>query len=143
MAITVKRITLWRREIEDKSGALATVLAPLADAGADLQIVMGYRHAGDATKAAIEVFPVAGKKATAAAQAAGLAAAGIPTLLVQGDDRPGLGHAFAKAVAEAGINMNFLVALVRKKKYSSVIGFDSEADATKAAALLKKAAKKK
>jgi hypothetical protein len=35
------------------------------------------------------------------------------------------------------------VALVLKRKYSSVIGFDSEADATNAAALIKKAAKKK
>lgn len=140
MAVAVKKITLWRREIEDRSGALATVLEPLAYAKADLQIVMGYRHPGDARKAAIEVYPVSGRKSAAAAQTAGLAAAGIPTLLVQGDNRPGLGQAFARAIADAGINMGFLVALVLGRKYSSVIGFDSEADATKAATLIKRTA---
>jgi hypothetical protein len=142
MAITVKKITLWRREVEDRSGALASVLDPLAGAGAGLQVVMGYRLRGTAS-GVVEVYPVSGKKHTAAAQTAGLSAASIPTLLVQGDDRPGLGRDFAKAVAEAGINMNFLVAMVVGRKYSSVVGFDSEVDATQAAGLIKKAAAKK
>ena len=46
MPVTVKRDTLWRKEIENRPGALAAVLAPLAEAGADLQVVMGYRHPG-------------------------------------------------------------------------------------------------
>jgi len=142
MAITVKKITLWRREVEDRSGALASVLEPLAGAGADLQILMGYRLPGSSS-AAVELYPVSGKKHTSAAQAAGLSAATIPTLLVQGDDRPGLGRDFAKAVADAGINMSFLVAMVIGRKYASVIGFDNESDAARAAALIKRAASKK
>jgi hypothetical protein len=139
MAVTVKRISLWRSEVANTPGALAGVLKPLADAGADLQVVMGYRYPGNEKKAAIEVFPVAGKKSLAAAGAAGLAASTIPTLRVVGDNKRGLGHAIAEAMAEAGINMGFLVAQVMGGRYTAIIGFDSEEDADKATALIKKA----
>src|SRR5208283_4207047 len=58
MAVTVKRITLWRKELENKAGTLAGTLEPLAKVGADLQIVMGYRNPGDNTKAVVELYPV-------------------------------------------------------------------------------------
>lgn len=140
MAVTVKKITLWRREMEERKGALAEALAPLADGGADLQVVMGYRYPGPSTRAAVEIYPVAGKKLTDAARRAGLSPSEIPALLVEGDNRGGLGHAFSTAIADAGINMNFLVAQVLGRRYSAVIGFDSEADAGAAAAVVKKAA---
>jgi hypothetical protein len=139
MAITVKKIVLWRKEIENKPGVLADVLQPIAAAGADLQVVMGYRYPSDETKAALEVYPVAGKKSIAAAQAAGLVTAPIPTLLVEGDNRAGVGAVVARAMADAGINIGFLVAQVIGRKYSAVIGFDSDADASKATTLIKKA----
>ena len=75
MAVTVKEITLWRREIENRPGMLAQVLEPLAGSAADLQVLMAYRYPGDETRGAVELFPISGKKATAAAQAAGLARA--------------------------------------------------------------------
>ena len=143
MAVKVKRITLWRKELENRAGTLAGTLEPLAKAEADLQIVMGYRYPGEAAKAAVELYPIANKKATQAAQAAGLAAATIPALLVEGDNRAGLGHGMANAIAEAGVNVDFLVAQVIGRKYSAVIGFENEADAERAAALIKKAAGKK
>jgi hypothetical protein len=143
MAVTVKRITLWRKELENKAGTLAGTLEPLANAGADLQIVMGYRNPADNTKAVVELYPVGGKKTTQAAQGAGLAASTIPALLVEGDNRPGLGHGIAQAVAEAGVNMDFLVAQVIGRKCAAVIGFENDADAIKASALIKKAAGKK
>jgi len=139
MAISVKKIVLWRSEVEHRPGVLAGVLDPLARAGASLKCVMGYRFPGG-QKAAIELYPVAGKKTVAAAHAAGLAVSSIPTLLIEGDDRPGLGHAFARALAEAGINIAFLVAHVTGRKYSAVIGMESEADAKKAVPLIRKAA---
>jgi ABC-type sugar transport system substrate-binding protein len=67
----------------------------------------------------------------------------IPTLLVEGDNKAGLGHAIAQAIADAGINVGFLVAQVVGRRYSAVIGFDTEADAKKAAPLIKKATPKK
>ena len=68
MAVSIKKVTLWRTEVENKPGALSSVLAPLAEAGADLQVVMGYHYHGARDKAAIEVCPVSGKKSTAAAE---------------------------------------------------------------------------
>jgi len=141
MAISVKKVTLWRTEVENKPGALSGVLAPLAEAGADLQVVMGYRYPGEENKAAIEVCPVSGKKPATAASKVGLAASAMPTLLVQGENRPGLGHAIAQAIAEAGINVTFLVAQVIGTQFSVVIGFQDEAAAKSATALIKKAAK--
>lgn len=138
MAVTVKKITLWRSEVANEPGALAEVLKPLAEAGADLQVVMGYRYPGNEKKAAIEVFPVVGKKSVAATGAAGLSASAIPTLRVEGDDRPGLGYAIAQALADAGINLGFLVAQVMGDRYTAIIGFGSDEDATKAAPLIKK-----
>jgi hypothetical protein len=46
--------------------------------GRSLQLVMGYRFPGRESRAAIELYPIAGGKVTAAARSAGLAAASIP-----------------------------------------------------------------
>jgi len=139
MAVSVKRIVLWRSEVENKAGVAAAILRPLADAGADLKILMGYRYPGDVAKAAMELYPVSGKKVTAAAQQAGLAPSPIPVLLVEGDNKPGLGAAITQALADAGVNLGFLVAHVIGKKYAAVVGFENEADAAKSAALIRKA----
>jgi hypothetical protein len=139
MPVTVKSITLWRKELENHTGTLAETLEPLARAGADLQVVMGYRHGEQGGKAAVEVYPLTGKKSIAGARAAGLTASSIPTLLVEGDNKAGLGYAVAQAIADAGINMAFLVAQVTGRKYSCVIGFENEGDAKTATALIKKA----
>jgi hypothetical protein len=140
MAVTIKKIVLWRKEVENKPGILARALASLARAGADLQVVMAYRYPGEESQAAIELYPVTAKRSVAAAQEAGLTASSIPVLLVAGDNRPGLGHAISQAIADAGINIDFFVGQVVGRKYSAVLGFESEADATKAVALVRKAA---
>lgn len=143
MPVQVKRITLWRKELENRAGSLSSTLEPLANAGTDLEIVMGYCYPGDRTKAAVELYPVAGKKTVAAAQGAGLAVSSIPAVLVQGDNRAGLGHSITKAVADTSVNLDFLVAQVIGRKFSAVLGFENEGDANKASALIKKAAAKK
>jgi len=138
MPVTVKKVALWRRDLDNRPGALAAVLEPLARAGSDLQVAMGYRFPGDESRAAVEVAPVTSRKATAAAQGAGLQPSGIPTLIVAGDNRPGLGFALSRGMADAGINMAFLVAQVVGRRYSAVFGFESDADADRAAAIIKK-----
>jgi hypothetical protein len=140
MAITLKKITLWRKEVDNKPGALGETLAVLAEARTDLQTVMGFRYPGDPDKAAIELYPVSGKKPIEAARAAGLAASSIPTLLVQGDNRLGLGHAIAKALGDAGINLSFVLAQVVGRKYAAVFGFENDSDAAMATTLIRKAA---
>src|SRR5215471_113456 len=136
---TVKNISLWRKEVENRVGTLAHTLEPVTKAGANVQILMGYRYPGEGTKAAVELYPVAGKKATAAASQVGLSMSSSPTLLVEGDDRPGLGLAIAQALSEARINLTFLVAQAIGRKFSAVLGFESEADAKTAVPLIRQA----
>jgi len=138
MAVTVKPITLWRREVENEPGMLAETLEPLARSGADLQVVMGYRLPGHESRAAIEVYPVRGKRAEAGAREGGLSASSIPTLLVEGDNRPGLGASISRTLADAGINLAFLVTQVFGRRYSAILGFEREADAKKGATLIKR-----
>ena len=59
--------------------------------------------------------------------------------MVQGDNRRGLGHELAKAIGDAGINLSFVMAQVVGRRYSAMFGFENEADAVRAAALIKKA----
>ena len=143
MPLTVKKIILWRSETGNQPGALASIIGPPAKAGADLQVIMGYRHPGAEGKATIEVFPITGRKLAAAAGEAGLAPASIPTLLLEGDNKAGFAHTVAQAIADGGINIAFFVGQVIGKKFAAVIGFEREDDAKSAAALIKKLGKGK
>lgn len=141
MAVTVKKIVLWRKEVaDDKPGILANALAPFAHSGTNIQIAMAYRVPGDESRAAIELYPVTGRKSMAAAKAAGFSASAIPALLVEGDNKVGLGYAAAQAIADAGISMDFLVAQVVGRRFSAVFGFASEKDAAACASIIKKSA---
>jgi hypothetical protein len=143
MSVTVKNISLWRREVENQVGTLAHTLERVTKSGANLQVLMGYRYPGDGTKAAIELYPIAGKKVTAAASEAGLSASSIPTLLVEGDNRPGLALAIARAIAGAGVNMTFFGAQAIGRRFSAVLGFETEVDAKTAAPLIKQVVARK
>jgi hypothetical protein len=142
MAVTINKIALWRGRIENTPGALARILEPLTAAKTDLRVLMGYHEPGQ-SQSVVELYPVTGAKASAAAQRSGLGPAAQPSLLVSGDNRPGLGHRMARALGDAGINISFLVAQATGRKFSMVFGFDSDADAASAAKLLKKAASAK
>ena len=141
MAVQIKPVTLWRVEVQNEPGVIARTLEPLASARADLQVVMGYRFPGDRSRGAIEVAPVTGARAGKAAEAAGLTQSDIPALRIEGDNRVGLGHAIASALAEAGINIDFVVAQVSGNRHSTVLGFDNEESLRRAAPILKRVAR--
>src|SRR2546422_90845 len=141
MAVTVKRITLWRADVDNHPGVRAGAREPLAQAGGGRGVVRGYRLPHTPERAAIELSPVSGKRATAAAAEAGLAESrDIPCLLVEGDNRPGLGAAIARGLADAGINIAFLVAQVVGRRYTATFGFGDEATAATATRVIKAAA---
>jgi hypothetical protein len=64
----------------------------------------------------------------------------VPQLTEMELTSSGLRHAISQAIADAGINMDFVVAQVIGRKYSAVFGFESEVDASKGAAVIRKAA---
>ena len=86
------------------------------------------------------MFPVTGKRVIAAAQAVGLQPFDLACLLVEGDNRPGLGAVIGRSLAEGGINIAFIVAQVIGRRYTAVVGFTEQADATTAAKLIRRAA---
>ena len=141
MAIAVKKVTLWRKEVVNDPGLLADVLEPLSAVGANLRVVMGYAMPGDATRAAIEMYPVTGKRQIAAAKAAGLHESEIACLLVEGDDRAGLGARMARAIARENVNISFVMAETIGRKFSAVFGFQTDSDAANATRAIKSAAK--
>src|SRR2546429_4357136 len=101
MPLTVKRITLWRADVQNEPGVLSRILEPLAAAGADLQVVMGYRFPTTPERSAVELYPVSGRRTTAAAGEGGAPAAGTPRLLVAGGKRARWGGAMGRAPAGA------------------------------------------
>ena len=99
----------------------------------DLDLVIGYQGA------VIDIAPVVGKKATTAAERAGFKPLPTSTILVEGENRPGICFTAARALGDAGVSMDSVVAQVVGKKYQALFGFKSDADAKKAAILIKKA----
>jgi len=143
--LTVKPVQLWILIGGDRKGMLADALEPLREAGANLQIVMGYRYPGEPGRAAIEVFPIDGPTQEAAARKLGFNKSDTRCLTVSGDDRKGLGAEMARALADGGIGMAFHVTQVIGKKFTSAIGLEVAEDAEKASRIiqgLRKPAKK-
>jgi len=70
--------------------------------------------------AAIELYPVTGKEVRGCSRRGGIHARQSSGSAGRGDNRAGLGYAIAQAIADAGINMDFLVAQVVGRKYSAV-----------------------
>jgi hypothetical protein len=140
MAVTIRRVEIWRTEIRNKPGVLADILEPLAQIGVDLQVVMKYSVPGRSTRAIVEILPGRGRRAALAARAAGFSASPMPTLLVEGDNRPGLAYAVANTVAWAGMSVRFLSAQVVGRRYSALLGFTTDDEARKAGTLIRRVA---
>jgi hypothetical protein len=131
MSIKVKKVVVWRTEVENRPGTMARALEPLAEQ--DLDLVIGYQGA------VIDIAPVVGRKATTAAKRAGFTPLPTSMILVEGKDRPGVCFTAARALGVAGISMDSVVAQVAGKKYQALFGFTSDADAKRAASVIKKA----
>ena len=141
MAIRIKQIGLWRTEVPHRPGALAQALEPLAQQGADLKVVRVRTAAGKTRRKVIEIYAGEGHRATMMARAAGFSLSASTTLLLQGDNRPGFAYEVANAVAWAGIGIKDHEAGVVETQFSSTLTFDSEAEASEAAKVIRKVAR--
>jgi hypothetical protein len=138
MAVRIKRIRLWRTEVPSRPGALAEALEPLAQGNADLKVVRVRAASASAGRLTIEVYGGEGKHAARVARAAGFSLVPSTTVLLQGDNRPGLAYAVANAVAWAGIGVRDLDAEVVGTRYSAILTFNSEDDVEKAVTVIRK-----
>ena len=137
MAYKLDRVDVWAGSVKDKPGGAATVLAGLADAGANLEFVIARR---DKKKTGvIFLAPLKGAKQTRTAKKLGLAKAEtLQSLRLEGPDKSGLGATITCAVAEAGVNMRGISAAAMGRKTVVYFAFDSRDDANKARKALKK-----
>ena len=141
MSFKVTKMGVWSGEIQDQPGGLAGVLRQLADANADLEMVVARRQPDRPGAGMVFLAPVKGRKATAAAAVAGLSPApGVTALRVEGTDRPGLGAKMTGAIADSGINMRGLSAAALGSRFVAYMAFDSVEDAEKAAKAIRAAA---
>jgi hypothetical protein len=133
MAFKIRRGHLWRKEIENKAGTFAQALEPFSKQSLNLQIVMGYAKSSDQSKGAVEIYPVTDERHVQCAEAGGLKRMDEATcLIVEGEDKPGIAYAIAKAIADADINMHFAMCQSVDKQFQACFGFASETDADNA-----------
>jgi UTP:GlnB (protein PII) uridylyltransferase len=137
MALTVKKATLWRRELENRTGTLAQALKPFAKSGVSLQVVMGYTSVRPDGTSAVEVFPVTDAASEQVAKQAGLhQASEVHCLTVEGSDRAGIAYDITNTLASAGINLHFAMCQAIGKQFHAVFGFGNDKDAEKALGLI-------
>jgi hypothetical protein len=138
MAYTVSKVDMWTGEIRDRVGGLAEKLEALAEAGADLEVVVARRQPQQPGLGVVFLGPIKGSKAQKAAQAAGLnKATDLVALRVEAPNKPGEGHRMAQMLADAGLNLRGLSATLLGSKFVAALAFDNAADADRAARILK------
>ncbi len=132
MSIRVKTIVVWRTEVEDRPGEMARALEPLVEH--DLDLVIGNQGT------VVDIAPVVGRKARLAAEKAGFRPLPMSMILVEGENRRGVCFGIARALGNAGIGMNSMVGQAAGTKYQVLVGVANEADAKRAASVIRKAA---
>jgi hypothetical protein len=138
MKLKVSKVDVWVGEIQDQPGAVAKVLEALAAAGAKPDCVIARRQGDKPGTGLVFVTPITGKKAQAAARALGMdATRTIATLRVDGPYRPDGGAIVGGLISQAGINVRGVSGVKVGKVMTAYIGFDSEADADRAAKVLR------
>ncbi len=141
MKLKICRAETWAAIIDDRPGALADKLAALAAAGANLEFVLARRAPEQRGSGVVFVTPLNGAKQIKAADEAGFQKTdGLHSVRVEGDDQPGMGAKLTRALAEAGINLRGLSAAAIGKRCLLHVALDTEKDAKRAAAVLKKLA---
>jgi predicted amino acid-binding ACT domain protein len=133
MDFQLHRVPVWSAEIPDQSGGAAGVLAPLAEAGVNLEFIWTRRLTEKPGKGVIFVAPITGPAQTRAAHTAGFDRAGDMVLLrIDGTDRPGVGHHLASCLASAGLNLRGLSMTALSGRFVAYVACDNAEDTTKA-----------
>jgi hypothetical protein len=139
MALKVTKAEVWAVSIDDRAGGVADKLESLANAGANLEMVLARRTPEKPGKGMLFVTPVKGAKATRAAREANMGAPqSIHSVRIEGTDRPGLGAKIARALGDAGISIRGISGVAIGRKFVSYLACDSAEDQAKAIAALKK-----
>lgn len=138
MDAIVERAEVWVASMEDKPGGLASKLAALADAGADLGFLIARRSPEKPGTGVVFATPLRADAETAAAADVGFTlASSLHSVRIEGDNKPGVGSQLTATLADAGINLRGLSAAVIGARFVAHLAFDTADDSDKAMALLK------
>jgi hypothetical protein len=139
MKLGVTRTDVWAASMEDRPGGLAEKLASLAQAGANLEVIIARRAPEDPGKGVVFVTQLKGAKQVKAAGAAGFKKTdSLHSIRVEGADKPGVCAAIAKSLSDAGINLRGFSAAALGKKFVTYLALDKAEDANKALSILRK-----
>ena len=137
MGFKLERVHIWSGQVTDEAGGMAQQLAPLAEAGANLEYIATRRQPDKPGFGVLFVAPVTGPAQVRAARLAGFAETHDAVVLrVEGDNQAGLGYRLTQQWATAGINLQGLTMAVLGGKFIGFAAFDSLSDANRAAQIL-------
>jgi hypothetical protein len=137
MGFKLDRVHVWTVDVADQAGGVASKLALLAQADANLEFIFTQRRPDRPGSGVLFVAPITGPAQVRAARAAGMAETHDPVVLrVEGDNEAGLAHRLTQQWALAGITMQGLTMSVLGDKFVGYAAFDTTADANRAAAIL-------
>jgi hypothetical protein len=138
MSMLVQREQVWVASIEDRPGGLCDKLSALARADANLLFVIARRSDDQPGKGVVFVTPITGDAQKNAAAIAGFhPSTSLHAIRAQGPDRVGLGVAITQTIADADLNVRGLSAASIDGQCIVHMAMDTEADAARAAKLLK------
>ncbi|MBN2448474.1 MAG: ACT domain-containing protein [Phycisphaerae bacterium] len=106
MSVQLDRVDIWVVPLEDRPGALASKLASVEQAGANLDFIIVRPEEYQLGNSVLFVAPIVGPEQAAAAEAAGFRkAASVHTLRITAPNRPRLAVDIAQVLSDAGINI--------------------------------------
>jgi hypothetical protein len=137
MSFHLDRVHVWAGDVADQAGGVASKLAFLAQAGANLEFIYTRRNQDKPGTGLLFIAPVSGPLQQRAARSAGLHETDNPVVLrVEGDNEAGLAHRLTQEWALAGLTLQGLMMSVLGGRFVGYASFDTVSDANRAAAIL-------
>jgi len=138
MSYLVEREEVWVASLEDKPGALANVLAALAEAGADLDFIVARRAPDKPGTGVVFVTPLRGDREIEAAGELGFTAGNrLHSVRIQGRNERGVAAKLTRRLADAGLNLRGFSGAALGTQFVLHVAFDSADDAERAVTLLR------
>jgi hypothetical protein len=138
--LIVERVDVWAASTVDKPGALSGILKGLHEAGTDLDFIIARRAPEKPGTGVVFLSPIRGDKETRAASTLGFnLASSVEAVRVEADNVPGAAARLAELIADSAIDVRGFSVAVIGTRFIAYIGFDSPADAIKAANIIQEA----
>jgi len=139
MKLEATRVPVWAAAIDDQPAALAQKLEALTEAGADLEFILARRAPDDPGQGVVFVSQLKGRKQLKAAAEAGFCRTdALHSIRIVGKDRPGIGTAITRAVAELGVNLRGYSGSVIGSRFIGYVALDDVDETAKVVRVLRK-----